>query len=69
MRAVSGRCDVLVTVDANLPFQQNVSLLPFAIVVLRAKSNKVEDLRPLVPALVAQLGSAKPGHAYVISAP
>lgn len=67
MSALAGRFDVIVTTDRGLPFQQNVPTLPFAIVVLQAKSNKIEDLRPLVPTLLATLRSIKAGQAYTVS--
>jgi hypothetical protein len=43
--------DVFVTVDQNLSFQQNVSSLPIAVIVLRARSNRLADLKPLIPHL------------------
>lgn len=36
------------TTDANLKHEQNLSSLPLAIIVLRAKSNRLTDLIPLV---------------------
>jgi hypothetical protein len=36
--------DVFVTVDRNLAFQQNIDNLPVAVIVLRAKSNRLADL-------------------------
>jgi predicted nuclease of predicted toxin-antitoxin system len=47
----SGRFDVFVTVDRNLAFQQRTADLPFAVVALRARTNRLADLEPLVPAL------------------
>jgi hypothetical protein len=44
--------DALVTTDRNLPFQQDLSRFPIAIIVLRARSNRVVDLRLLVPELL-----------------
>ena len=41
--------DVFVTVDRNLSFQQNVSALLIAVIVLRARSNRLADLRRLLP--------------------
>jgi Domain of unknown function (DUF5615) len=41
--------DVFVTVDQNLSFQQNVGALKIAVIVLRAKSNRLAELRRLVP--------------------
>jgi hypothetical protein len=58
--------DVFVTVDRNLSFQQNLGSVPIAVVVLRAKSNRLGDLRPLVPALLAAIESARPGAAQLV---
>jgi hypothetical protein len=53
--------DVFVTVDRNLAFQQNVETLEIAVVVLRAPTNRLADLKPLVPELSVAVASAKPG--------
>jgi hypothetical protein len=37
---------------------------PFAIIVLRAKSNRLADLEPLAPALLNTLSRAMPGSYY-----
>jgi predicted nuclease of predicted toxin-antitoxin system len=58
--------DVLVTVDRNLSFQQNLVVFPIAVIVLRARTNRLAHLRPLVPALLAALRSPTPGIAQVI---
>ena len=47
--------DVFVTVDQNLGFQQNITGLEIAVVVLRARTNRLIDLRRLVPALLTKL--------------
>jgi predicted nuclease of predicted toxin-antitoxin system len=52
--------DALITVDKNLTFQQNLSTLPVAVVVLDAVSNELPSLQPLVPALERALSSLKP---------
>ena len=44
--------DAFVTVDKNLPFQQNLATLPIASVVLESVSNELPALLPLVPALL-----------------
>ncbi len=43
--------DVILTVDQNLKHQQNIQSLPIAIVVLIASSNRISDLRQLLPAV------------------
>lgn len=53
--------DAFITVDRNLPFQQDLSR-SIAVVVLRAGSNRVRDLRDLIPQLLAALSIAKPGE-------
>lgn len=53
--------DVFVTVDRNLSFQQNLPGFSIAVIVLRAKSNRLSELQPLVPELLASILTAKPG--------
>jgi hypothetical protein len=64
----SRRFDAFVTVDRNLSFQQNVQALPIAIIVLYAKTNRLSDLLPLVPNLLAVVDSAKSGTVTVVDA-
>ena len=57
----ASKFDAFITVDKNLPYQQNTSNLPVAVVVLDALSNELPYLLPLVPALEAALGILKLG--------
>ncbi|MGP0060872.1 MAG: DUF5615 family PIN-like protein [Beijerinckiaceae bacterium] len=57
---------VFVTVDRNLSFQQNLDTFSVAVIVLQAKTNRLADLRPLVPNLLAAIESAAPGAAKFI---
>ena len=52
LRRARGNCDVFVTLDRNLQFQQNIKVLPFGIVVVQAVSNRIADLTPLVSAIL-----------------
>ena len=65
--AMAERFDVLVTVDKSLPKQQRIDDRPLAIVVLRAKTNRLADLLPHVPRLRAVLENARPGQVFEIS--
>lgn len=47
----SAQFDVFLTVDRNLSFQQNLPAFDIAVVVLRSSSNRLVDLRRLVPDL------------------
>jgi hypothetical protein len=58
--------DVFVTVDRNLAFQQPVASLQIAVVVLRAKSNRLADLIPLVPTLLDSIAVIKPGELVTV---
>ncbi|HEX3800738.1 MAG TPA: DUF5615 family PIN-like protein [Verrucomicrobiae bacterium] len=59
--------DVFVTMDKNMEYQQRVKDLPFAVVVLRAKSNTLEDTHPIMPDVLRALTSFQPGHVYYFS--
>jgi hypothetical protein len=63
-----GQFEVFVTVDRNLSFQQNLISYPIAVIVLCAKTNRLVDLRPLAPKLVAAIESARPGVVEFIDA-
>jgi hypothetical protein len=67
LNAMADRFDVLVTVDKSLPKQQRIDNRPLAVVVLRAKTNRLGDLLPHLPRLRAVLESAQPGQVYEIS--
>lgn len=60
--------DVFVTVDRNLSFQQNLARHAIAVIVLRARSNRLGDLRPLIPRLLDALPNAKGGEVLWIDA-
>ena len=58
-RAAAAGFEVLLTMDSGVPYQQNIATLPLAVVVLKAASNDLDDLRPLVPALLEALRKLK----------
>ena len=60
----AGDVHVFVTGDQQLPHQQNVPALPFAVVVLRAGGSlAIDDLLPLMPELRRRLPAlaSRPG--------
>ena len=63
-----GEFDAFVTVDRNLPFQQDLARFSIAVIVLRAASIRVGDLRSLVPQLLAALPAARRGGVTWIDA-
>jgi len=67
LEAMSGSFDVLVTVDQNLQYQQNLSAHTVAIVVLKARRSTYPILKPLMPELLERLETIKPGEVAVVS--
>jgi predicted nuclease of predicted toxin-antitoxin system len=65
--AMGTEFDALVTVDKNLPKQQRLDHRAFGVVVLRAKTNRLVDLLPLVPKLRATLKRLGRGQVRVLS--
>jgi hypothetical protein len=64
----AGRFDMFVTVDRNFSIQQNLAPLPISVFALHAKTNRLSDLKPLVPSLLAALETAPQGVAHIINA-
>ena len=52
--------DVLLTLDRNLPYQQNLDTRQIAVLIVRARSNRIQDLLPIVPDCLAALATIKP---------
>jgi predicted nuclease of predicted toxin-antitoxin system len=62
--AMANHFDALVTVDKGLAKQQNINARPFGLVVLRAKTNRLADLLPIVPGLLRTLEKLRPGEVH-----
>ena len=58
--------DIFLTSDRNLSHQQNLSTFDIAVVVLVAPSNRIDDLRPLVPRVLEVLPTAKRGAVTIV---
>ena len=58
--------DVFVTVDRHLPFEQNIQKFDIAVIVLQAPSNRLTDLKPLVPNILAVIPTAVKGKATTV---
>lgn len=62
LKAADASFDVLITVDQNIPHQQNLGTLKIATLILTAKSNRYQDLRLLIPQALNSLKQIKPGE-------
>ena len=68
LRLASAGYDVFVTMDQNLEYQQNLQGSGLTILVLQSRTNRYEDLLPLVPRLqLALQGDHSPGQLIQIS--
>ncbi len=59
--------DVFLTVDRNLAFQQNLPKFEIAVLVLHGRTNRLQDLIPLVPKILEALNNPQPGMILTIS--
>ena len=66
LRQAEGEFDIFVTVDRNLSFQQRVINFDLAVVVLKASSNRLQDLLPLVSDLLNACQTIAPGSVVVV---
>ncbi len=62
-----GHFDAFITVDRNLVSDRDVSGLKVGVVVLHSRSNRLEDLEPLVPKILAALEEIRPGQVIHLS--
>jgi hypothetical protein len=61
-RAETAGFGVFLTADQNLPYQQNLTAFRIAVIVLKARSNRIQDLRPLLPKIRQALSIVAPGQ-------
>jgi hypothetical protein len=59
---------LLLTIDKNMEYQQNLRSLPMAIAMLDAGSNDLADLLPFVPGVLSLLSAPLAPALYVIAA-
>jgi predicted nuclease of predicted toxin-antitoxin system len=69
LRLISGEYDLFVTTDKSIPKQQVLVNRPFGVVILRAKTNRLQDLMPLVPRLLQLVGRSLAGEVHELRAP
>jgi predicted nuclease of predicted toxin-antitoxin system len=56
----AGEFDVLLTADKGMEYQQNLATLPVSVLIVLARSNRIEDLAKAVPAILSALTELKP---------
>jgi len=67
LRIAQTEFDVLLTHDSSLQYQQELSNYQIAVIAFRAKSNRLEDLLPLVDDAKRALSDIGPGRIIIVT--
>jgi hypothetical protein len=62
LRLAAAEFEVFLTMDRGVEFQQNLQSLSTGILIIRAPSNRFEDLQPLISELHNALNIIQPGQ-------
>jgi predicted nuclease of predicted toxin-antitoxin system len=60
--------DAFLTMDQRLPEQQSIAPLPFGVILIKAASNRMRDLQPVVPEILRALPTLGPGSLLSVGA-
>ncbi len=66
-KAVENNFDLVITIDKNLQYQQNLIKHNIIVVVFNSVSSKVEYLKEFAPHFILKMDSFKKGNVYIIS--
>ncbi|MGH7938675.1 MAG: hypothetical protein ACRD5Z_13455 [Bryobacteraceae bacterium] len=61
-----GEFDVLLTVDRNISTQQQLAKFQIGVPLVLARSNRLEDIRPLLPRILEGLKAMRAGALTVV---
>jgi hypothetical protein len=67
--AAANGFDSLITNDRGLEYRQNPGALPVAVIVVLAKANTIEAIRPVYPELLAALMRISKGEFLKVAVP
>ncbi|HMG15656.1 MAG TPA: DUF5615 family PIN-like protein [Saprospiraceae bacterium] len=62
---IENQFEILLTIDKNLQFQQNLERYPSTIVILNSLTSKVEELKLFIPNLLKKINNLDKHIAYV----
>ena len=66
LRAAQAEFDAMVTMDRGIPHQQNLREISLGIVIVRAYSNRRQDVAPFIPQVNAALRTIRPGEVVYV---
>ena len=61
LKKISGSFETFITIDKRMENEHEIPR-DVALITVRAPSNRIQDLRPLVPELLQAIKTAKPGR-------
>ena len=64
-----GEFDVLITLDKGLQYQQNLAERHIAVLIVEARSNRLQDLIARVPACLQAIAKIRPGQVVRLPLP
>ena len=67
LRLAERECDVFITLDQNLQYQQNLSKSSMTVILLSVKNNRLESIRPLISKILVGLKSFQTGQVVRIA--
>ena len=67
LRLAAEEFDAFITMDGSIPYQQNLESIQIGIILLKADSNRDEDLAPLIPQVNSILKTLKKGEVVNVS--
>lgn len=65
--AMVGRFDVLITADQSIPYQNTITGRQLSVIVLRARSNRMSEILPVVPNILSALATIMPGDVFEVT--
>jgi len=63
---VDNNFDLLLTIDKNIMFQQNLDKYKLTVAVLNSSTSKIEELVLFIPSFKAQVDKLEKYNAYII---
>ena len=65
-KAVESKFDILLTIDKNINYQQNISKYNISLIVLNVNDSNIETIADFIPNFNAQIKKIKKGRTYLI---
>ena len=66
LRQASEEFDVLVSMDGNLPHQQNLKTIDLGVVLVKARSNRRDVVEPMMPKINAAIDTIESGQLVMV---